>query len=57
MGAIGAGARTVCGGGGVGVKVDHEVCLLPAIFLERPAQLLMGPDELQHLTGTSHLPI
>ena len=45
-GAIGADRR---------VQVHREVRLLPAVFLQRPPQLLVRPDELQHLAGPSHL--
>lgn len=56
IGAISSGARAV-GCAAVGVEVDHEVRLLPAIFLQRPTQLLVGPDQLKHLACPAHLTI
>lgn len=56
VGAVGAGARPV-GGAAVAIEVDHEVRLLPAVLLQRPAQLLVGPDQLQHLAGATHLAV
>lgn len=54
VGAVGPGAWPV-GGVAVGVDIHHEVRLFPAVFLQRPTQLFVGPDQLQHLAGTSHL--
>lgn len=54
IGAISSGARPV---GGAGVGVDHEIRLLPAVLLKRPTQLLVGPDQLQHLAGPPHLTV
>lgn len=56
VGAVGAGTRPV-GGAAVGVEVDHEIGLLPAVLLQRPAQLFVGPDQLQHLAGAAHLSV
>lgn len=56
VGAVGPGARPV-GGAAVGIEVDHEIRLLPAVFLQRPAQLFVGPDQLQHLAGAAHLSV
>ena len=52
IGAVGPGARPVGG-----AEVDHEVSLLPAVLLQRLAELLVCPDELQHLASPPHLPL
>jgi len=39
------------------VQVDHEVRLLPAVLLQRAAQLLVAPHRLQHQAGAAHLPL
>lgn len=50
MGAVGSGAWAVASAG-----VDHEVPLLPAVFLKRAAQFFVSPDELQDLPCGAHL--
>lgn len=45
------------GAGGVTgrVEVDHEVRLLPAVFLQSAPQLLVAPHGLEHQAGSPHL--
>lgn len=52
VGAVGSGARAVAR---VRVRADHEVSLLPAIFLKWAAQFLVSPDKLQDLPCGTHL--
>lgn len=54
MGAVYSGTWAISGARG---EIHHEICLFPTVFLKRPTQLFVGPDQLQHLAGPPDLTV
>lgn len=54
MGAVCSGTWPISGARG---EIHHEICLFPTVFLKRPTQFFVGPDQLQHLAGPPNLTV